>query len=115
MSTLLTPEELSDLQLTSPKLCLIDLRSLEEVSEGIIPGAIWMDISDREFMAKAGTLSKDVEYCLYCASGGRSAMAVSFFEMQGFSEVFELAGGASAWIESGKVLTRFPSDSSIGN
>ena len=93
----ITPKELIVLQEKEPKLKLIDLRTKPETEEGMIPGAVWMDMSSREFMNDISALPKDEAYCLYCASGGRSSMAAQFMEMQGFSRVYDLIGGMLSW------------------
>lgn len=38
---------------------------------------------------------------LYCASGGRSALAAESLGRMGYTEVYSLAGGLSAWTAGG--------------
>ena len=38
---------------------------------------------------------------IYCASGGRSALAAKTLQDMGYSEVANLTGGFQAWTEAG--------------
>ena len=59
---------------------LIDVRSQEEAMEGMIEGALLMDIYDPEFGSKVSELDRSKNYFLYCRSGGRSGMACQLME-----------------------------------
>jgi len=98
-------QQLKELIKNEPNLVLIDIRTKDEVVEGRIPNAEWMDMSDKDFMSNVAILPKDKTYCLYCASGGRSSMAAPFMETNGFSHVYDLRGGIGAWVaEGGEVV-----------
>ena len=101
---LISPDELKKLISTNQELVIIDIRTADEVSDGIIPHAKNMDVSSRSFMNDVALLPKDKTYCVYCASGGRSSMVVPFMEMNGFKNVYELEGGMMAWQEDGNSL-----------
>jgi rhodanese-related sulfurtransferase len=100
MATLST-QALKERMATDPSLVVIDVRTDEEVREGMIPHARHMDASSPAFISQVKDLPKDKSYCIYCASGGRTAMIAPFFESQGFTQVTELAGGIVAWIAEG--------------
>lgn len=76
---------------------LIDVRSQEEAMEGMIEGALLMDIYDPEFGSKVSELDRSKNYFLYCRSGGRSGMACQLMESMGFNKVTNLEGGMMAW------------------
>tara|TARA_R110002126_G_scaffold227147_3_gene371805 strand:- start:5510 stop:5830 length:321 start_codon:yes stop_codon:yes gene_type:complete len=40
---------------------------------------------------------KDAEVVVLCRSGGRSGKAVEFLEKEGFSNIYNLKGGITAW------------------
>jgi phage shock protein E len=101
--TSLTAPELKKLISEDPQLVIIDIRTAGEVKEGHIPGAEWMDVYSTEFIPTFLALPKDKTYCLYCASGGRTSMAVPFLEEKGF-KVCDLEGGIGAWIAAGNAL-----------
>lgn len=77
---------------------ILDVRTQEEVVEGIIPGAVIMDIQDTaEFYAKAQKLDASKNYYVYCRSGGRSGQACMLFNALGIKNAYNLIGGMMAW------------------
>ena len=90
-------EQLRDkLQSKTPPL-LLDVREPREYQICRIPGSQLLPLAT--LPAHFETLSKDQEIVIHCHHGGRSARAVSFLLEQGFSKVFNLAGGIHAWSE----------------
>lgn len=82
----------------NPNAVLVDVRTLEEVEEGIIPGALHQDIFDPQgFMEFIDGLDKSKEYYMYCRSGGRSGQACQIMDQAGFEKTFNLVGGFSNW------------------
>jgi len=78
-------------------LVILDVRTPEETAEGIIPGAIIIDIHDPEFDQKVRILNKTKPYLVYCRKGGRSSSASDKMKEAGFKEVYNLDGGYTAW------------------
>lgn len=77
---------------------IIDVRTDEELEEGIIPGAVQMDITNTaKFYEDAKTLDASKSYYLYCRSGSRSAQACMLFNSLGIEKAYNLAGGIEAW------------------
>jgi len=77
---------------------ILDVRTAEECSEGIIPNAINIDIyKGQGFIAEVDTLDKTKQYYVYCKSGGRSAQACAVMNQLGFENTFNLEGGFSQW------------------
>jgi len=54
----------------------------------------------------SASIPHDRDLILICASGHRSSQACSIFEQQGFTTVYNLAGGISGWKRAGLPLTR---------
>ena len=80
---------------------LVDVRTLEEWSEGVIDGARLIDFRSEGFEeAIKKTVPSKPDY-LYCAAGGRSFKAAQLLAKAGFAHVVELDGGMSAWQEAG--------------
>jgi rhodanese-related sulfurtransferase len=86
---------------------LIDVRDTPEVQQsGKIRGAIHIQRGMIEFRADASTpyhnpaLQKDRKIVLYCASGGRSALAGQALQQMGYESVFN-AGGMKDLVEAG--------------
>jgi len=88
---------------------LVDIREREELERhGTIEGAIHAPRGMIEFYADASSpyhrpeFQADRRLILYCASGGRSALAVKALQTMGYSNVAHLEGGFSAWKASGQ-------------
>ncbi|WP_048330898.1 rhodanese-like domain-containing protein [Bizionia psychrotolerans] len=82
---------------------IVDVRSDEEVAEGMIPNALQMDIyQTQEFISQIQELDKTKNYYVYCRSGGRSAQACAIMNQLGIENAYNLMGGFSDW--TGKVI-----------
>ena len=70
---------------------IIDVRSPDEYADGFYKGAINIPVS---IMPKKMDLigSKDTPIIVYCASGSRSAVAMSLLKAAGFTEVTNAGG-----------------------
>lgn len=92
-TTLINQSSLQDLQ-ESGTLHIIDVRTEEEFAKGFIKGAINIDFWDPEFESRVlnGYNKKD-KILIYCAGGGRSAMACEKLSKNGFKNLFDLDGG----------------------
>lgn len=77
---------------------VLDVRTLAEVEEGIIPDAIHIDIyGGQEFINKIEELDKSKNYYVYCKAGGRSAHACAIMNQLGFEHAYNLVGGFTEW------------------
>lgn len=91
-------KELEVLMNEKSDLNIIDVREVEEVETGKIPGAVNIPLSLIEF--RMNELDKTKEYTLVCRSGARSGRATQFLESYGY-KVINMAGGMLSW--EGKV------------
>ncbi len=89
----LTANEVKEL-LTKQDLNIVDVREVDEVKEGKIPGAMNIPLGLLEF--RMHELDKSKEYIMVCRSGGRSGRASQFLESQGF-KITNMTGGMLAW------------------
>lgn len=89
----MTAKELEH-KMNAKEVHVIDVREVEEVAEGKIPGALHIPLRLLEF--RMHELDKNKEYVIVCHSGGRSSQAVRFLESRGF-EVINMTGGMLAW------------------
>ena len=71
-------------------LNIIDVREVDEVADGKIPGAINIPLGLLEF--RMNELDKSKEYVMVCRSGGRSGRATQILESHGYS-VINMTGG----------------------
>ena len=76
---------------------LVDVRTHEEVAEGMIAGAMHMPIAEFDPAALDGI--DDV--VLYCRSSGRSARAARMLADHRGERVEHLEGGILAWLAAG--------------
>ena len=77
---------------------VLDVRTPEEVEQGMIEGAQHIDIYlGQGFIEEVEKLDKAKNYYIYCRSGGRSAQACQVMEQLGFQTTYNLLGGYTAW------------------
>jgi rhodanese-related sulfurtransferase len=103
----LSPAEVAA-ELDEGGVVLVDLREREELdAQGAIPAAIHAPRGMLEFYADASTPYHREEFdpaariVLYCASGGRSALACKTLQDLGFQNVAHLDGGFKGWVAAG--------------
>ncbi len=99
-------------QLDTDSVTLVDIREPDEVQrEGTIPGAVTAPRGMLEFYADPASPYHRPEFdpssrtILYCASSGRSALAVQALQGLGYTDVAHLDGGLKAWKENGRPVT----------
>jgi rhodanese-related sulfurtransferase len=77
---------------------ILDVRTDEECLDGIIPGAINIDIYQGQgFIYKLEELDKSKNYYVYCKAGARSAQACHIMNELGFENTYNLLGGFMNW------------------
>lgn len=76
---------------------LIDVRTPREFEKGNIAGSKMINFKDKTFDAEMAKLDKSRPLFIYCQSGGRSLSACNKAVTDGFTEVYELAGGYGDW------------------
>ena len=86
---------------STPDAVLLDVRTPEEFSEGVIKGAVNMDYRDPSFAKKIGGLDKEKPYFLYCLSGKRSGAAAEQMKEAGFKNIYTLTDGYQGWTDKG--------------
>ncbi len=74
---------------------LVDVRQPKEYEAAHLPGAIFMPLAT--LPDRVHELAKDTPTIAYCAVGGRSRAASQFLAGQGFTDVYNMAGGIKAW------------------
>lgn len=90
----ITPEQLRN-KLDSSDIRLIDVRTSDEVAQGIIPGAEHIALD--QFDPATLDLSDGREVVLYCRSGRRSGVAGNQLAQHIGEPVKHLDGGILAW------------------
>ncbi|TYB48162.1 rhodanese-like domain-containing protein [Actinomadura chibensis] len=94
---------------------VVDLREPDEVRrDGAIAGAVLAPRGMLEFWADPACPYHRPEFdpaaltILYCASGGRSALAARSLREIGYTDVAHLGGGLAAWKEDGRPVEARP-------
>ena len=87
---------------------LVDIREEDERTQnGAIPNSVRAPRGMLEFWADPSSpyhreeFDPDRRLILYCASGGRSALAADTLQRMGYENVCHLDGGFTAWKEQG--------------
>lgn len=89
--------------LGDPTVLFLDVREAPEVAAGAAPGALHAPRGFLEFYADPESpmhkpeLTHADRIVVYCASGGRSALAGKTLIDMGYSKIYSLAGGMAAW------------------
>lgn len=110
----LKADELDEMIEDHADVLIVDVREPEEFAQGHIPGALNVPrgtlegAADPSYKHRVPTLceaqARDV--VLYCATGGRSAMAAKTLQEMGFSRATSLAGGIEMWAAEGLPLVK---------
>jgi rhodanese-related sulfurtransferase len=95
-------------ELGRPGVLLVDVREPAETAHGVIPGAVLVPRGMLEFHADR-TITSHLDgfdpgrrVILYCAAGGRSALAARSLQELGYRDVAHLHGGLAAWLRDGR-------------
>lgn len=102
----LTPEQVTE-EIAAGAL-VVDLREPGELAnDGMIEGALHAPRGMLEFWADPSSPYHRPEFdprrrtVLYCASGGRSALAAVTLGQFGYTDVAHLDGGIKGWLQAG--------------
>lgn len=106
-------EEAANEWKSHPQTLILDVREPGEYGKGHIPGALNVPRgmleakADLEFAAREPRLAdRNQPIIIHCASGVRSAFAADVLQVMGFINVQSMAGGFTAWEQSGKPVER---------
>lgn len=89
----------------SGKGIILDVRTPEEIAGGTIENASTIDFYAPDFEQKINMMDKSKEIYVYCKAGGRSAQAADILIKNGFTKVYNLNGGITAWQNQGYSIT----------
>lgn len=83
-------------QLGTDGHCLLDVRTVEEVSEVTVPGSLNIPLDKLE--TESHRLASYTSIHVMCRSGGRSAMATQALHGIGMTHAKNVSGGIMAWL-----------------
>ncbi len=90
-------KQLKEIIKDNTSIQLVDVRTQLETKGGIIESAAHIDFFASDFADRFTDFDKEQPIYLYCRSGKRSRRAATILEKKGFTNVFNLVGGYSAW------------------
>ncbi|MDG6774400.1 rhodanese-like domain-containing protein [Thiomicrorhabdus sp. ZW0627] len=80
---------------------LLDVRSAGEFKDGSIANAVNISVTDLAKNLDRISVEKDAPILVYCMTGARSSRAASILVKSGFTNVYNLSGGITAWKNAG--------------
>ena len=95
-----TPAEAMRMRASGAPVVFLDVRDLNEVVLGKIPGAVHVSRGNLETKVEAA-VARDAQVVIYCASGNRSALAAVTMEAMGYRDVCSMSGGIRDWAALG--------------
>ncbi len=107
----ITPAQANDM-IGKGNTLLVDVRDAPEVEKsGKVAGAVHVSRGMLEFRADPESpyhdknFTKDKTVILYCASGGRAALAGKLLKDMGYGQVYNI-GGFKDWAENGGAIEK---------
>jgi len=114
----LSVQQLKDEMGAKADLLLVDIREIQEtVDLGTIPGAKHAPRGMLEFWADPASpyyrnyFTEDKRIVLFCAGGGRSALAAKALKDMGYASVAHLEVGFNGWARAGEAVQETASTS----
>jgi molybdopterin/thiamine biosynthesis adenylyltransferase/rhodanese-related sulfurtransferase len=93
--------ELANRMQNGEPLTLIDIRELDEWTQGRIDGSIHISRGFLELQVENFVSDREHPIAVTCAGGVRSLMAARSLEEMGYTNVFSVAGGFTGWKNAG--------------
>ncbi len=84
-----------------PTHAVLDVRELEEVTQGLLPTAVHIPRGYLELRVETVLPDRTRPVTIYCAVGVRSLLAASTMRSMGYTDVRSLKGGFVAWKDQG--------------
>jgi molybdopterin/thiamine biosynthesis adenylyltransferase/rhodanese-related sulfurtransferase len=96
-----SPEEVEARLRRGDPVELLDVRELDEVAQGILPGAHHLSRAHFESRVEDVLPNKDRDVVVYCASGVRSVFAARTLRDLGYDRASSMKGGFNRWRDLG--------------
>ncbi len=95
-----TPEKAKEM-IDKGGIIIIDVRTTREYRKGTIPGALHIPRGLLEFKITKAVKDPNQKILIFCAKGGRGALATKTLMDMGYKNVYNLKGGIKAWKAAG--------------
>ena len=102
--TNVTVQELAGRIAHERDLVVLDVREPAEWADGHIPGA--HHIPMRQVTERLDEIPRDRRIALTCAGGTRSSLVGSLLLARGFTDLVNVWGGMTGWVQAGQPTTR---------
>jgi len=86
--------------LNNNNFIILDVRTQEEIKNGYLKNAIFIDYKKPNFEKKLNSLKKSNIYLVYCKGGFRSQKAINLMRERGFHYLYNMDGGFDKWKEA---------------
>ena len=93
----ITPRDVAGRAGTETAPLLLDVREAWELEIARLADAVHIPMG--QVPDRLGELPRDRDIVVMCHAGGRSARVCQFLQQQGYTRVWNLAGGILAWAE----------------
>ncbi|MFA5015465.1 MAG: rhodanese-like domain-containing protein [Actinomycetota bacterium] len=97
--TLISVEEVYGIIVNGEDYFILDVRNQDEYDEAHIEDVSLIPVDTLE--SRLNELPTDKPIIVYCKAGGRSATASALLVENGFTQVYDMGGGITEWIEKG--------------
>ena len=95
-------------RLNDPKIQIVDIRDVRELTAGTLPGSYHAPRGMLEFWVDPASpyhkplfADEGKEFILFCGAGWRSALATKTLQDMGMANVAHIAGGYAEWVKQG--------------
>jgi glyoxylase-like metal-dependent hydrolase (beta-lactamase superfamily II) len=88
-------------RIANPDMQILDVRRPAEYVNGHVPRALNAPLASLDKSLGPLNLQRDKLTAIICAGGYRSSAAASLLQQQGFSNLLNVTGGTSAWVNAG--------------
>ena len=89
-----------------PGTFVLDVRTEGEYAQGHLERSVLIPVQQLPGRLSELPADKQAPILVYCAVGGRSALAAGLLKAKGYKQVHDLAGGISAWQGAGVPVVR---------
>jgi rhodanese-related sulfurtransferase len=103
---LLSPNDFEKMLQSNTNIQLVDVRTPQEYNSGYVKDAVNFNFNGPDFEKQIAQLDKNRPVMVYCAVGGRSGKSTARLQKLGFTQVYDLAGGMTAWKQAGKPVVQ---------
>jgi len=103
---LISPQEVKHAIDAQEKITIVDVRTPEEYKQGHVKNSILLPLDTIGTKAPEALPDKNQTVYVYCQTGHRSAQAVSALQQMGYTHVYSMEGGLTAWQNAGYPIVK---------